>query len=167
MKVFGVTGYKNAGKTELVSRLVAYLSEQGLSVSTLKRSHHTVDLEIAGTDTHRHRQAGASEVMLASDLRYAMMKELPQPMPLIELLARFAPVDLVLVEGFKSENHPKIEAHRQTTGQGWIYPSNTTIHAIATDTSIDCPLPQFDLNDIAGIAEFIRATAVPLESLRL
>ncbi len=166
MNVFGVTGYKDAGKTELVSGLVTYFKEAGLKVSTIKRSHHSVDLDRPGTDTHRHREAGAEEVMLVSDARYLMMKELAAPMPLVDILERFAAVDLVLVEGFKSEQHPKIEAHRAETNQPWIYPKNQSVKAIATDQEVSCALPQFDLNDVAGIADFIQSNAVPFESLR-
>lgn len=165
MKVFGVTGYKNAGKTELVTRLVAHFAGQGLRVSTLKNSHHAVDLEVTGTDTDRHRKAGAHEVMLASGARYALMQELPAPLPMTALLARFASVDLVLIEGFKTEAHPKIEVHRASLGHDWIYPDNASIAAIASDQSAPCDLPQFHLDDIAEMAEFILSHAVPLESL--
>ena len=159
MKLFGITGWKNAGKTTLTERLVTEFTAKGLSVSTIKRTHHSVDLDPKGTDTHKHRTAGATEVVLASDARYAILKEHrggPAP-TLDELVARLAPVDLVLIEGFKSEAHPKIEAHRTETAQGLIASNTPSVVALASDTTvrIDRDIPQFDLNDILAIAQFI------------
>lgn len=158
MKRFGITGWKNAGKTTLTQRLVTEFSARGVTVSTVKRTHHSVDLDPKGTDTHKHRMAGASEVMLASDARYAILKEhRGAPPTLDELIARLAPVDLVLIEGFKAESHPKIEAHRAETSQGLIAANTPSVVALATDTavSLDRDIPQFDLDDIAAIAKFI------------
>lgn len=158
MKRFGITGWKNAGKTTLTQRLVAEFTAQGFSVSTIKRTHHSVDLDPKGTDTHKHRTAGASEVMLASDARYAILKEHKgAPPSLDDLIARLAPVDLVLIEGFKSENHPKIEAHRAATAQGLIAANTPSVVAMATDTPLQMErdIPQFDLDDIPAIAAFI------------
>jgi molybdopterin-guanine dinucleotide biosynthesis protein B len=159
MKVFGVTGWKNSGKTGLMERLVAEFCARGLSVSTIKHAHHAVDVDQVGTDSHRHRVAGASEVVLASGSRVALMQELrggPEP-SLGDLLARLSPVDLVLVEGYKREAHPKIEAHRAETGQPLIAPDDPQIRAVASDTSLDIDRPVLDLNDTAGIADFIAA----------
>ncbi|WP_370231031.1 molybdopterin-guanine dinucleotide biosynthesis protein B [Cognatishimia sp.] len=158
MKRFGITGWKNAGKTTLTQRLVAEFTSRGLTVSTIKRTHHSVDLDPKGTDTHKHRTAGASEVLLASDARYAILKEHRDvPPSLDQLIARLAPVDLVLIEGFKSENHPKIEAHRAETAQGLIATNTPSVVAIATDTPVrlERDIPQFDLNNIPTIADFI------------
>lgn len=159
MKRFGITGWKNAGKTTLTARLVQELTGRGLRVSTIKRSHHAVDLDPSGTDTHKHRMAGASEVMLASDARYAILKEHREDTgpDLDALVARLAPVDLVLIEGFKSEPHPKIEAHRAATSQSLIAHSTPSVVALATDTEVrlDRDIPQFDLDDIPAIADFI------------
>ena len=159
MKVFGVTGWKNSGKTGLMERLVGEFCARGLTVSTIKHAHHAVDVDQAGTDSHRHRIAGASEVVLASGSRVALMQELrgaPEP-SLSNLLARLSPVDLVLVEGYKREVHPKIEAHRAVTGHPLIAPDDPQIRAVASDTPLKIDRPVLDLNDTAGIADFIAA----------
>lgn len=157
MKIYGITGYKNAGKTGLMERLVTEFTARDLSVSTLKRAHHMVDVDQPGRDTYRHRQAGAHQVVLASDTRWALMTELRDtPAPsLHDLIARLDPVDLVLIEGWKSEPHPKIEAVRGINNHPLIAADNPSIRAIATDTPIDAPQPQFDLNDTPAIADFI------------
>ncbi|WP_299642794.1 molybdopterin-guanine dinucleotide biosynthesis protein B [uncultured Ruegeria sp.] len=157
MRIYGVTGWKNAGKTGLMERLVAEITSRGFSVSTVKHAHHSVDVDQPGTDSHRHRVAGASEVLLASGRRIALMQELrgaPEP-PLAELLARLSPVDLVLVEGFKREDHPKIEAYRAAAGNALMAPENGTIRAVASDTALDLDRPVFDLNDTVGVTDFI------------
>lgn len=158
MKIWGVVGWKNAGKTGLMERLVADLSGRGLRVSTVKHAHHAFDVDQPGKDSYRHRHAGACEVLLASGRRWALMHELrgaDEP-GLDALLAKLAPVDLVLVEGFKSAPHPKIEAFRQSAGTPLIAPDDPTIRAIAADGPIDlADRPVFDLNDTAAIADFI------------
>ncbi|NOE27628.1 molybdopterin-guanine dinucleotide biosynthesis protein B [Ruegeria sp. HKCCD6157] len=157
MRVYGVTGWKNAGKTGLMERLVAEITSRGFTVSTVKHAHHSVDVDQPGTDSHRHRVAGASEVLLASGQRIALMQELrgaPEP-PLAELLARLSPVDLVLIEGFKREDHPKIEAYRAAAGHALMAPEDATIRAVASDTPLDLDRPVYDLDDSAGIADFI------------
>jgi molybdopterin-guanine dinucleotide biosynthesis protein MobB len=157
MRVYGITGWKNTGKTTLTERLVADLTGRGLRVSTVKHAHHGADVDHPGRDSHRHRLAGAGQVIVASPLRWALMTELrdaPEP-PLADLLARLDPCDLVLVEGFKSASHPKIEAFRHEAGRSLLAPGNPTIRAIARDVPLDHPLPQFDLDDIPAIAGFI------------
>ncbi len=157
MKVYGVTGWKNAGKTGLMERLVTEITGRGLTVSTLKHAHHSVDVDQPGTDSYRHRVAGASEVLLASGQRIAIMQELrgaPEP-SMADLLARLSPVDLVLIEGFKREAHPKIEAFRAEAKNPLMAPENATICAVASDTPLDLQVPVFDLNDTAAIADFI------------
>ncbi|WP_170415147.1 molybdopterin-guanine dinucleotide biosynthesis protein B [Ruegeria atlantica] len=157
MRVYGVTGRKNAGKTGLMERLVAEITRRGFTVSTVKHAHHAVDVDQPGTDSFRHRDAGASEVLLASGRRIAVMQELreaPEP-PLADLLARLLPVDLVLIEGFKRENHPKIEAFRAEAGNALMAGENTTIRAVASDAPLQVEVPVFDLNDTAAIANFI------------
>ncbi|MCA0994852.1 molybdopterin-guanine dinucleotide biosynthesis protein B [Alloyangia pacifica] len=157
MRIYGVTGSKNCGKTGLMERLVAEFCARGLSVSTLKHAHHSTDVDQPGRDSYRHRQAGAHEVLLASPHRWALMHELrdaPEP-PLSELLTKLSPVDLVLVEGYKSAPHPKIEAHRAETGRPLLSPENPSIRAVAADSAVDTALPRFDLNDTAAIADFI------------
>ncbi|KIC46499.1 molybdopterin-guanine dinucleotide biosynthesis protein MobB [Ruegeria sp. ANG-S4] len=157
MKIYGVTGWKNAGKTGLVERLVAEICGRGYTVSTVKHAHHAFDVDQNGTDSYRHRTAGASEVLLASAQRVALMRELrdaPEP-SLDSLLTRLGPVDLVLIEGYKREPHPKIEAFRKDAGNALIAPTDDTIRAIASDTPLSLDKPVFDLNDTSGIADFI------------
>ncbi|QIE46892.1 molybdopterin-guanine dinucleotide biosynthesis protein B [Pseudohalocynthiibacter aestuariivivens] len=157
MKLFGVTGWKNAGKTGLMERLVAEITSRGLSVSTVKHAHHSFDVDQPGKDSHRHRIAGATEVLLASHSRIALMQELrgaDEP-PLSALLARLSPVDLVLVEGYKRDAHPKIEAFRAVTGNALIARDDPTILAVASDTPLDLDRPVFNLDDTIAIADFI------------
>ncbi|MEL6100144.1 MAG: molybdopterin-guanine dinucleotide biosynthesis protein B [Pseudomonadota bacterium] len=157
MKLYGVVGWKNAGKTGLMERLVADITGRGLSVSTVKHAHHTFDVDHPGKDSHRHRIAGATEVLLASRNRFALMHELrEEDEPRLEdLLSKLAPVDLVLVEGYKRDAHPKVEAHRQETGNPLIAPDDPTIRAVASDTPLDLDRPVFDLNDTKAVADFI------------
>ena len=157
MRIYGVTGWKNAGKTTLMERLVAEIAGRGLRVSTVKHAHHDTDVEQPGRDSFRHREAGAAEVMLASPRRWALMTELrgaPEP-DLALLLARMAPVDLVLVEGYKRAPHPKVEAWRAVNGKPPIAAQNDTIRAIAGDERPTSGLPFLPLDDTAAIADFI------------
>lgn len=158
MKIYGVTGWKNAGKTGLMERLVSEMVGRGLRVSTIKHAHHETEVDHAGTDSYRHRLAGASEVILSSPRRWAIMHELrdaPEP-DLADLLGRLTPVDLVLIEGYKRAPHPKVEAHRVETGRGLLAPENPTIRAVASNTlHPDLALPVLDLDDTAAIADFI------------
>ena len=158
MRVWGVAGWKNSGKTGLMERLVAEFVSRGLSVSTVKHAHHTFDVDQEGKDSHRHRIAGASEVLLSSRNRWALMHELrgEEEPGLDGLLARLSPVNLVLVEGFKRDRHPKIEAHRAATGSPLIAPEDPTIRAIASDSGASAEgRPTFHLDDTRGIADFI------------
>ena len=157
MKVYGVIGWKNAGKTSLMERLVAEITRRGFSVSTVKHVHHDVDLDQPGKDTFRHRAAGAREVVLASAHRHAILTEHRGPEPeLSAILARLAPVDLVLVEGYKRDAHPKVEVFREATGQALIQPGDPLVRAIATDAALpDQPVPVLDLNDTPAIADFV------------
>ena len=161
MNVYGIIGWKNSGKTSLMERLVANFTARGLTVSTVKHVHHDVDLDQPGKDTHRHRVAGASEVVLASAHRFALMREHRGPEPALPtILARLAPVDLVLVEGYKRDAHPKIEVFRAAAGHSLIQPTDPHIRAVATDTDIELdtgPLgvPLLDLNDTDAIATFL------------
>jgi len=159
MRLYGVVGWKNAGKTGLMERLVTEISGRGLSVSTVKHAHHTFDVDHPGKDSHRHRVAGATEVLLASRNRFALMHELrDEDEPTLEhLLTKLAPVDLVLIEGYKRDTHPKVEAHRAETGNPLIAPDDPTIRAVASDTPLELDRPVFDLNDTVAIADFILA----------
>ena len=157
MRVFGVVGWKNAGKTGLMERLVTEITTRGFTVSTVKHAHHSFDVDHEGKDSYRHRQAGATEVLLASANRFALMRELRDDAePSLEaLLAKLAPVDLVLVEGYKRDAHPKVEAHRSVTGNPLIAPGDKTVRAVASDTALELDRPVFDLNDTKAIADFI------------
>ena len=159
MRLYGIVGWKNAGKTGLMERLVTEISGRGISVSTVKHAHLSFDVDLPGKDSHRHRVAGAREVLLASRNRFALLHELREETEptLAELLERLSPVDLVLVEGYKRDAHPKVEAHRAVTGNPLIAPEDPTIRAVATDTPLTLNRPQFDLNDTAAIADFILA----------
>ncbi|MEL6566279.1 MAG: molybdopterin-guanine dinucleotide biosynthesis protein B [Pseudomonadota bacterium] len=159
MKIFGVVGWKNAGKTGLMERLVAEITARGISVSTVKHAHHSFDVDHPGKDSHRHRVAGAHEVLLASRQRVALMQELRgADEPSLEaLLARLSPVDLVLVEGYKRDAHPKVEAHRAETGNPLIAPDDLTVRAVASDVPLTLDRPVFDLNDTRAIADFVLA----------
>lgn len=158
MNVFGVVGWKNTGKTGLVTRLVTHLTDLGFRVSTIKHAHHSFDIDQVGRDSYRHREAGASQVLIASRERVALMDELrgdPEP-SLSDLLGRLAPADLVIIEGYKGEGHPKIETHRQVAGKNLIAPEDNSIKAVASDVELnDLQVPVFDLDNTAEIAAFI------------
>jgi molybdopterin-guanine dinucleotide biosynthesis protein MobB len=158
MRLYGVTGWKNAGKTVLVERLVAEITGRGLTVSTLKHAHHGFDVDHPGKDSHRHRAAGASQVLVASGRRWALMTELrggPEPC-LDALLARLDPVDLVLAEGYKRDRHRKIEVRRAAAAQDLIAAGDETVEAIASDLPLDgVAVPVFHLDDVPAIADFI------------
>ena len=159
MRIYGVVGWKNAGKTGLMERLVTEITSRGISVSTIKHAHHSFDVDHEGKDSFRHRQAGATEVLLASRNRFALMHELRQEdePSLDDLLPRLSPVDLVLIEGYKRDQHPKIEAHRAETGNPLIAPDDPTIRAVASDTPLDLDRPVFDLDATKAIADFVLA----------
>lgn len=157
MKVFGIVGFKNAGKTGLMVRLVEEFTGRGLSVSTLKHAHHSFDVDQPGKDSHRHRVAGARQVLLASGARWALMSELrgaPEP-PLEHLIGKLDPVDLVLVEGWKRDRHPKIEAVRVGNRHPLLAGDDPTVRAVASDAEIETPCRRFELDDTAAIADFI------------
>lgn len=155
MRVIGVVGWKNNGKTTLVVRLVEHLVTRGLRVSTVKHAHHSIDLDQPGKDSWRHREAGAREVVLATSRRWILMHELrdeAEP-PLADLLAKLEPVDLVIVEGFKGTSLPKIEVHRGIRGTGLIAAADRDVVAVASDVALpDINVPVIDLDDIPAIA---------------
>lgn len=151
--VFGVTGWKNAGKTTLTERLVAEFARRGWKVATVKHAHHAVDIDHPGTDSFRHRAAGATEVALVGGQRYAIMREQADP-SLAEVLARLAPSDIVLIEGYKREAHPKIEVRAGDVPS--LAANDPAIAAIACDAQpAETALPWFRRDDIAAIADFI------------
>ncbi|MGF1502811.1 MAG: molybdopterin-guanine dinucleotide biosynthesis protein B [Paracoccaceae bacterium] len=158
-RLYGVIGWKNAGKTTLVERLVAEIVGRGYTVSTVKHTHHLVDVDRPGKDSHRHRQAGARQVILASSARWALMTELrgQAETPLASLLDRLDPVDLVIIEGYKRDAHPKVEVWRAATGQPLIAAEDPTVRAVASTDRPETDRPVIDLDDVAGIADFVLA----------
>lgn len=157
MKIFGFAGYSGSGKTTLLERLIPYFTQRGLQLALIKHAHHDFDIDQPGKDSFRHRQAGASEVLVTSDQRWALMHELrgaPEP-DLATHLARLSPCDLVLVEGFKHAALPKLEIHRAANGKPLLFPQDPYIIAIASDTQLDTALPQLDLNAVDVIGQFI------------
>ncbi len=158
MKVMGIVGWSGQGKTQLLVALLPILRARGLSVSTMKHAHHRFDLETEGKDSWRHREAGASEVLLVTSARWVLMHECrEEPEPSIEaLIDRMTPVDLLLIEGFKTHDHPKIEIHRASEGKPLLASGDPGIVAVATDEPLDgLGVPQLDLNDVAQVADFI------------
>lgn len=167
-EIFCIAGYKNVGKTTLTERLVREISARGLVVSTVKHAHHRVDIDQSGRDSFRHREAGAREVALVSGSRWALMHELrgeAEP-PLTDIVARLSPCDLVLVEGYKKDPYPKIEVRRAGVERPPLAMDDDTVVAIASDHVADgAGVPVLDLDDVAGIADFILAH-VGLEQVR-
>ena len=157
MKVIGVAGYSGSGKTTLLEKVIPVLVGEGLRVSLVKHAHHAFDVDHPGKDSYRHRHAGCAEVLVSSGERWALMHELrgaPEP-SLQEQLRKFAPCDLVIVEGYKSEPIPKVEVHRRDSGAPLLFPTDPNVVAVATDEPLDTALPQFGLDDAAGVARFI------------
>jgi len=156
-RLFGITGWKNAGKTTLTECLVAEFVRRGWRVSTVKHAHHDIDIDRPGTDSYRHRAAGAGEVALVGGRRYAIMRETPEP-AITEVLARLAPADLVLIEGYKREPHPKIEVRAspeaEPLGARVTLPSWRSPPIVRP---VEGDLPWFRRDDIAAIADFIAA----------
>ncbi len=158
MILFGIAGWSGSGKTTLLARLIPALIARGLAVSTIKHAHHEFDIDTPGKDSHTHRMAGATEVLVGSASRYALIHELrgAREPTLEELVARLSPVDLVLVEGFKREGHRKIEVWRAGTGKPPLWPDDPHIVAVASDGPVPgCTRPVLRLDDIDAIAGFI------------
>ncbi len=158
MRVLGITGWSGSGKTRLVTRLLPELTGRGYVVSTIKHAHHDFDVDTPGKDSYEHRAAGATEVLVSSARRWALMHEAgddDEP-DLAALLARMSPVDLVLVEGFKRESHEKIEVRRAGNDRPPLYPDDAKVVAVASDHELpDAGRPVLDLNDTAAVADFI------------
>jgi molybdopterin-guanine dinucleotide biosynthesis adapter protein len=168
MRVIGLAGWSGAGKTTLLRLLIPQLSARGLQVSTLKHAHHSFDIDHPGKDSWVHRQAGAREVLVASFVRWALVHELrTEAEPVLpELLAHMTPVDLVLVEGFKGERHPKIEIHRLANAKPMLYLDDPSIIAIASDATLSgVAIPHFRLEDVGAIAHFVQSRALELEAI--
>lgn len=157
-KVFGVSGWKNSGKTTLTSALIKELTARGYRVSSVKHAHHNVDVDQEGTDSFKHRSAGASEVMLASANRFALMHEIAKEEDEFELsglLEKMSEVDLILVEGFKSSDIPKIQTIREVSLANNGSQEMNNIVAYATDMHLDTELPVFKIDKVSLIADFI------------
>ncbi len=160
MKVFGIAGWSGSGKTTLMVKLLPELTGRGLTVSTMKHTHHNFDIDKPGKDSHEHRLAGATEVMVASSARWALLHEhrgSAEP-DMDALVARMTPVDLLLIEGFKFHRHPKLEVFRPAIGKPMLNTDDPSVVAVASDRAIPgLKVPRFDMNDAAGIADFIVA----------
>jgi molybdopterin-guanine dinucleotide biosynthesis protein B len=168
-RVIGFAGFSGAGKTTLITRLIPLLTARGLAVSTIKQARHDFDIDQPGKDSYEHRRAGAHEVLVASGNRWALMHELrgAQEPGLDDLVARLAPVDLVIVEGFKRTTPVKIEVHRPSTGKPLLYPNDSTIVAVASDVPVRLPpgMPNLALDDMAAIAVCVLLHAMPATAL--
>jgi molybdopterin-guanine dinucleotide biosynthesis adapter protein len=157
VQVLGIVGWSGSGKTTLLTALIPRLRARGLTLSTVKHAHHGFDMDRPGKDTYRHREAGAREVLVATAARWALLHEVDGPEPALPaLLARMAPVDLVLVEGFKTHEFPKLEVHRPALGKAPIWPDWPDVVAVASDVALpDCPRPVLALGDAVAIAAWI------------
>jgi molybdopterin-guanine dinucleotide biosynthesis protein B len=160
MKVIGLAGWSGSGKTTLMMRLLPELIGRGLSVSTMKHAHHSFDIDQPGKDSYVHRSAGATEVMVASAHRWALMHEnrgAPEPTA-VELMRHMTPVDLLIIEGFKREPHPKLEIYRAANNKPLLHPEDPHIVAVASDVALpQVELPVLPLDDIRAIADFVVA----------
>src|SRR5215468_10673492 len=167
MKVIGLAGWSGAGKTTLLTRVLPHLRDQGLRVSVIKHAHHKFDVDVPGKDSWLHRQAGAEEVLVSSGVRWALMHELrgAREPHLPKLLAKLSRVDLVIVEGYKSEPHRKIEVHRAGNGKPLLYPDDAAIVGVVSDVRIETALPTAHLDDIATVAAMMRRLAVSIEEI--
>jgi molybdopterin-guanine dinucleotide biosynthesis protein B len=167
MHIIGLAGWSGSGKTTLVTKVIPRLLARGLEVSTLKHAHHGFDVDQPGKDSHRHRVAGATEVLVASGSRWALVHELrgkPEPR-LAVLLQKLTPVDLVLIEGYKRERHPKLEVYRAAVGKPLLYPDDPAIVAVASDEPLPgAGIPVVDLDDIERIADILIRHAAPLDA---
>ena len=168
MRIIGLAGWSGSGKTTLLARVIPVFKKRGLRVSTVKHAHHGFDVDIPGKDSHTHRQAGAIEVFVSSSGRWAHIHELrdePEP-TLHEILSRLAPVDLVVVEGYKRHGHPKLEIYRAEVGKPLLHPGDDWIVAVASDAAVpDARVPVLDLADAEKIADVLLIESVPIERL--
>lgn len=167
MRVIGFAGWSGAGKTTLLKRVIPLLTAQGLRVSTIKHAHHDFDVDKPGKDSHVHREAGATEVLVSSAQRWALMHELrgdAEP-SLAELLSHMSPVDLVMVEGFKADRHPKIEVHRKAHDRDFLHPHDPAIVGIATDALPRTALPIVHIDDTEAVAALICKHAARIDDV--
>ena len=170
MRIIGLAGWSGSGKTTLIKKVLPCLIGRGLKVSTLKHAHHGFDLDQPGKDSFFHRAAGATEVVVSSAKRFAILHELREEAEwdLPELVAKMSPVDLVLVEGYKRDAFPKLEVHRAANGKSLIQPEDPHVVAIASDVPLpQAKVPVIGLDDVEGIADLLMASAVPVGDLAL
>jgi molybdopterin-guanine dinucleotide biosynthesis protein B len=168
MRIIGLAGWSGSGKTTLIAKVIPCLVARGLKVSTLKHAHHAFDVDQPGKDSHTHRMAGATEVLVSSANRWALVHELrgDAELTLEALLRRLSPVDLVLVEGYKRGSHPKLEVHRVRLGKPLLYPDDPAIVAVASDERLPAArVPVIDLDDVERIAEFLMRHAAPIDAM--
>jgi molybdopterin-guanine dinucleotide biosynthesis protein B len=158
MRIIGIAGWSGAGKTTLLTKVIPCIVGRGFKVATLKHAHHGFDIDQPGKDSHSHRMAGATEVVVGSARRWALVHELrdePEP-TLAELIGKISPVDIILVEGYKRESHPKLEVHRAAVAKPYLYPADPAIVAIASDEALPgARIPVVDLDDIEGITDIL------------
>ena len=158
--IFGISGWSGSGKTTLITRLIPEFRDRGLTVSTIKHAHHRFEIDQPGKDSFEHRAAGATEVLVSSAARWALIHEhrgAPEP-SLTELIAQMTKVDLLLIEGFKSDSYEKLEVHRPSTGKELLCATDDQVVAVASDATLEkINLPVFDLDDAITIADFIMA----------
>jgi molybdopterin-guanine dinucleotide biosynthesis protein B len=168
MRVIGLAGWSGSGKTTLVTKVIPVLVERGLRVATVKHAHHDFDTDQPGKDSWLHRRAGASEVAIVSDRRWAIIHELGREAEpeLMEVLVKLSPVDLVIVEGFKRHPHPKLEVYRAEVGKPLLHPDDDCIVAVATDNALpQARVPVVMLDDVETIANVLQAEALPREQI--
>jgi molybdopterin-guanine dinucleotide biosynthesis protein B len=167
MRVIGLAGWSGAGKTTLLTRVIPHFLKEGLRVSVIKHAHHAFDVDVPGKDSWQHRQSGAEEVLVSSGKRWALMHELrgaSEPR-LPELLAKMSRVDLVIVEGFKSEPYRKIEVYRAANGKAPLFLDDPGIVGIAADAALETALPVVHLDDIPAIAAMMQRSAISVEDV--
>jgi molybdopterin-guanine dinucleotide biosynthesis adapter protein len=167
-RVLGIAGWSGSGKTTLLTRLIPLLVQRRLAITTVKHAHHGFDVDQPGKDSYEHRKAGAAEVLVSSSRRWVQMHEVGNgaEATLGELLTRASPCDLILIEGFKGERHPKLEVYRPALGREPLHPQDPHIVAIATDQPLPAsPLPVVDLNNIEAVADVVMSQAQPLAAV--
>ena len=165
MRIIGLAGWSGSGKTTLITKVIPRLLARGVTVSTLKHAHHGFDLDQPGKDSFFHRTAGATEVIISSAKRFAILHELREEAEwdLPELVAKMSPVELVLVEGYKRDAFPKLEVHRAANGKPLIHPDDPHVVAVAADIALpDAKVPVVDLDDVEAIADLLLKFAVPV-----
>jgi molybdopterin-guanine dinucleotide biosynthesis protein B len=169
MRIIGLAGWSGSGKTTLLTKVIPRIVARGLKLSTIKHAHHSFDLDQPGKDSHTHRMAGATEVLVGSGNRWAIVHELhgeAEP-TLAMLLEKASPVDLVLVEGYKGGSHPKLEVYRAAVGKPLLHPDDPAIVAIASDEPLpSARVPVVDLDDVERIVDILLRHAAPVDSLK-